>query len=65
MSLKWLWLESNNGSKWEIIAVHNDKLTIRKYHKGTTVGIIAGITLDDIKKYLKPCKLTKDPPKIS
>lgn len=57
---KGLWLESNNGAKWEIIDINNDKLTIRKYYKGDNVGTIAGITLEDIKKYFKPCKLTKD-----
>ena len=50
---KGLWLESNNGTKWKIIEINKEILTIQKYYKGDNVGTISGITLDDIKKYFK------------
>ena len=50
---KGLWLESNHGVKWKIIYINDGKITIRKYYKDTNVGTIAGITLEDIKKYFK------------
>ena len=50
---KGLWLESNHGVKWKIIDMNDGKITIRKYYKDTNVGTIAGITLEDIKKYFK------------
>ena len=48
---KGLWLESNNGAKWEIIDIHENKCTIRRYYQGYTVGTITGITIEDVKKY--------------
>lgn len=48
-----MWLESNKGEKWEIIELKESKISIRKYHKGATVGTITGITLKDIKTYFK------------